>query len=166
MAASLVLTLLLGLVGISAGLWSQKLYFCSKMELNHLVVNETRGMVHLGSVSRTYQLSVGQRLLQDASLCESTLGNLATTAYIFLHVRTWKAFPVTPQEPIFRLVWMSWRKRNRREKSTNYFFKTSWCSFHLSFPSCLYRLYSFVLFSFGLFECLSFSSFLTCSIHY
>lgn len=27
------------------------------MELNHLVVNETRGMVHLGSVSRTYQLS-------------------------------------------------------------------------------------------------------------
>lgn len=165
--ASLALALLLGLVGISAGLWSQKLCFCSKTELNHLVVNETWGMAHLGQWAGATSWVLGARL-SSVSACGEPRGNLATTAHILLHVRTWKAFPVTAQEPISRLVWMSSGKRNLREKKHKLFLQ----NFLMQLSSFLFPpIYTgcTVLFCFllvYLFECLSFSFLLTCSLYY
>ena len=44
------LALLLGLLGTSAGLWPQRLDFHSKIELSHTVMDETSGIVYLGTV--------------------------------------------------------------------------------------------------------------------
>ena len=42
-----LLTLLLGLVGTSVDMWPQRLDFCSKTELCHLVVDESSGVGYL-----------------------------------------------------------------------------------------------------------------------
>ncbi|XP_036134142.1 plexin-B2 [Molossus molossus] len=59
---------LLGLVGTSAGLRPRKLdFFHSKTELNHLVVDETSGVVYLGAVNELYQLSADLHLEQQVT---------------------------------------------------------------------------------------------------
>lgn len=51
-----------GLGDLSVGLQPQKLDFLSKIELNHLIVDETLDMVYLEAVNSIFQLSAGEVL--------------------------------------------------------------------------------------------------------
>lgn len=68
MALQLWILMLLGLVGPSTGLRSQKLqFFRSETELNHLAVDEESGVVYVGAVNALYQLSADLRLEQQVT---------------------------------------------------------------------------------------------------
>uniref|UniRef100_A0A8C4MUK5 Plexin B2 n=1 Tax=Equus asinus asinus TaxID=83772 RepID=A0A8C4MUK5_EQUAS len=68
MALPLWALALLGLVGTSAGLRPRKLeFFRSETELNHLVVDESSGVVYLGAVNALYQLSAELQLEQQVA---------------------------------------------------------------------------------------------------
>uniref|UniRef100_A0A8D2B8M7 Sema domain-containing protein n=2 Tax=Sciurus vulgaris TaxID=55149 RepID=A0A8D2B8M7_SCIVU len=67
MALPLWALTLLGLVGLGVGLRPRKLnVFCSEMELNHLVVDGSSGVVYVGAVNMLFQLSDDLRLQQQA----------------------------------------------------------------------------------------------------
>uniref|UniRef100_A0A8C5K0T0 Sema domain-containing protein n=3 Tax=Jaculus jaculus TaxID=51337 RepID=A0A8C5K0T0_JACJA len=67
MALPLLALTFLGLVGLGASLRPRKVdFFRSETELNHLVVDETSGMVYVGAVNALYQLSADLRLQQLA----------------------------------------------------------------------------------------------------
>lgn len=67
MALPLWALTLLGLLGLGVGLRPRKLdIFCSEVELNHLVVDETSGVVYVGAVNMLFQLSQDLLLQQQA----------------------------------------------------------------------------------------------------
>lgn len=72
---------LLGLLGLCAGLWIQELDFCSKTELNHLVMDEASGMVYRGIVNMISLKSARKGLVEWV-----TLINLASIDQMLLHV--------------------------------------------------------------------------------